>query len=129
VPVKLSVERREYAFAVTAYEGKKMVGRVGVIKWNPPATPHKTFMRVARIDVDESVRRQGVGTKLYERAARVACEARYDVPLASDTDRSPMSESFWRKQVDKGRARRDDTSRAFYVLSCPAPRSLKGTRR
>lgn len=54
--IRLSVERREYAFAVTAYEGKKPVGRIGVIKWNPPATPHKVYMKVARIDVDESVR-------------------------------------------------------------------------
>lgn len=127
--MKLSVERREYAFAVTAYEGKNPVGRIGVIKWNPPATPHKTFMKVARIDVDASVRRQGVGTKLYERAARIACEARYGAPLASDTDRSPMSEGFWRKQTGKGRAQRDETSRSFYMLSCPAPKSLKGTRR
>lgn len=126
--VKLSVERLEYAFAVSAYEGKKRVGRIGVIKWNPPLTPHRTFMKVARIDVDESMRRQGLGTKLYERAARVACEARYGKPLASDTDRSPMSDGFWRKQAAKGRAQRDETSWAFYTLSCPAPRSLKGTR-
>ena len=127
--MKLSVERREYAFAVSAYDGKKRVGRIGVIKWNPPAEPHKTFMRVARIDVDESVRRQGIGTKLYERAAKVACEARYGKPLASDTSRSPLSEGFWRKQERKGRAQRDYISNSFYVLSCPAPRSLKGTRR
>jgi len=127
--VKLSVERREYAFAVTARDGRKPVGRIGVIKWNPPAEPHKVYMKVARIDVDESVRRQGVGTKLYERAARIACESRYGKPLVSDTDRSPMSEGFWRKQVDKGRAVRDETSRSFYVLSCPAPRSLKGAKR
>lgn len=127
--VKLSVERREYAFAVTAKDGGKPVGRIGVIKWNPPDAPHKTYMKVARIDVDESVRRKGVGTKLYERAARVACEGRYGAPLASDTDRSSMSDGFWRKQVSKGRARRDETGRAFYTLSCPAPRSLKGAKR
>ena len=95
----------------------------------------------------------GIGTKLYEAAARVACR-RFRLPLASDTARSSFSEGFWQKQVRKGRAsclatatREDVTSRNWhtiaqrhgikrlgyperkgecwsFILSCPEPKSL-----
>lgn len=84
----------------------------------------------------------GVGTKLYERAARVACSNR--APLASDTRRTRYSEGFWAKQARKGRAmcvtksggKRLNDDFAYtgtwdcgqYALSCPAPRSLKGVK-
>lgn len=47
--------------------------------------------------------RLGIGTKLYERAHSFAC-ARGKL-LRSDDHRSPFSESFWRKQKARGRAR------------------------
>lgn len=91
--------------------------------------------------------RQGVGTKLYERIAAVACR-RFKLPLASDAYRSYDAQAFWQKQVAKRRAiclkpadrdliERDPTSDSSsygrgkcdrYVLKCPAPRSLAGRR-
>lgn len=74
-----------------------------------------------------------VATALYERAAKDAC-SKYKVPLASDVSRSDRAQSFWEKQVAKGRATwkkfeqdADFDNRA--VLSCPAPKSLAGKRR
>jgi len=46
----------------------------------------------------------GLGTKLYERALRAACDVGGQQALVSDKTRSPFSEAFWRKQVRKGRA-------------------------
>lgn len=57
---------------------------------------------VGEIEVAEEARRSGVGTALYEAAVKVACKAGLDV--SSDSFRSPYAESFWRKQVAKGRA-------------------------
>jgi hypothetical protein len=82
----------------------------------------------------------GVGTKLYERAARVAC--RENAPLMSDRYRTQYAEGFWTKQARKGRAtcvvakggKRLNSDFAIsggwscgrYALTCPAPRSLRG---
>lgn len=84
---------------------------------------HDEQVRVAGIKVDYYAQRGAlgfkVGTKLYERAAQIACEST-GKPLASDWRRSSDAEAFWKKQVRKGRARYDaDLER--YVLSCPAP--------
>jgi hypothetical protein len=44
----------------------------------------------------------GVGTRLYERMYRLACDN--NARLVSDATRSRYSEGFWRKQVRKKRA-------------------------
>jgi hypothetical protein len=81
----------------------------------------------------------GVGTKMYEAAARAAC--RMGKPLASDSSRTRFSQGFWLKQVEKGRAycvpgsgkatkltddfdHRGTWPCGTYALACPAPRSL-----
>jgi hypothetical protein len=46
----------------------------------------------------------GLGTRVYERAMRVACDVGGGYAITSDTTRSVFSEAFWRKQVAKGRA-------------------------
>lgn len=46
--------------------------------------------------------RCGIGTKLYEQIAAAMCKQ--GLRLASDTGRSRYAESFWKKQVKKGRA-------------------------
>lgn len=93
--------------------------------------------------------RCGIGTKLYERALKLACK--HDIPLASDFARTEASEGFWSKQVAKGRAvcSRTDISgeklkhvpRGFdtigswtcrrYVMreACPRSMDLSGRRR
>jgi hypothetical protein len=44
----------------------------------------------------------GLGTKLYEAAAREACKR--GSWLAGSPQRSPFSEKFWKRQIQKGRA-------------------------
>lgn len=99
-------------------------------------------------------KKQRIGTRLYEAAARWACE-RTGKPLASDTKRSKYADEFWKKQVQKKRARcalkipREDRRRLreslsvthddssaygrsdcdHYVLKCPAPQTLERSRR
>lgn len=46
--------------------------------------------------------RCGLGTKLYEQAARYACE--HNLLLTSDVARTQYSEGFWTKQLDRRRA-------------------------
>lgn len=57
---------------------------------------------VSSIDLHPRAQRKGLGTKLYEVAAEIACN--YDLPLVSDRLRSRFAEAFWRKQLAKGRA-------------------------
>ena len=57
---------------------------------------------VSRVDVLPGVRRERLGTALYETAAALACtEGR---PLVSDEHRSHFAEAFWLKQKSKYRA-------------------------
>lgn len=58
--------------------------------------------RTAKIEVHESLRRQGIATRLYEDAARLACSR--GAPLRSDSERSAADQAFWAKQERKGRA-------------------------
>jgi hypothetical protein len=91
-------------------------------------------------------KRCGIGTRLYERAARLVCD-RFGQPLMSASERSAFSQGFWEKQIRKGRARcsgpatpptwnyADDDSIEGrgecdrYVLKSCRTRSLRGTRR
>lgn len=57
---------------------------------------------VGIVEVQPGARRHGIGTKLYEGAALVACLQ--GTRLVSDTFRSVFAEAFWRKQAKKGRA-------------------------
>ena len=101
-----------------------------------------TIARVKWVEVEEEFRKQHIGTKLYEAAAKHAC-TRLKVPLRSDDLRSAYSQGFWDKQMRKGRAdclesceANDGCRRSNYVvgrggclvytLRCPAPRSLAG---
>lgn len=136
-PPDPSADYDESAFGVFALSGKKEVGKITV----------RHDGSVGWIEVDRSLQRAGLATQLYERAAREACKR--STPLRSDTERSGYSQSFWEKQVRKGRARCESrTGRpptgensdpgdvifgrggcVSYALSCPAPKSLSGARR
>jgi len=59
-------------------------------------------LHVKLIEVEPSIQRCGIGTQLYEKVAHWT--RRKKVRLLSDTHRSTDSESFWQKQVRKGRA-------------------------
>lgn len=54
------------------------------------------------ISVDDKNQKKGVGTFLYEAAAKDACQLGY--ALKSSDYRSEFSEAFWQKQALKGRA-------------------------
>jgi GNAT superfamily N-acetyltransferase len=84
------------------------------------------------ISVRSDMQRCGVGTKLYERAARLACAD--GLKLQSDTVRSSNAEAFWEKQVRKKRAvclgphpRRSRDCFQYRLKSCPV-RSLRGVK-
>jgi hypothetical protein len=95
------------------------------------------FAQVKGIAVEPNAQRGKLGvkvmTKLYEFAAADVCK-RNGRPLASDTQRAPSSEAFWRKQFRKGRAERYGKREKIdppgywphYVLACPSPKSLSG---
>jgi len=121
-------------------------GELGYIKLS---RVEKTPM-VEHVRVRAELHRSGLGTKLYEAAAKAACEL-FEHPLVSDEKRSAADDGFWQKQVRKGRARcvrklkmsawdRDfappeksifgRSGCAFYQLkACPAPVSLAGRKR
>ena len=109
-------------------------------------TERKSYVQVGHADVIHSARRQGIGTKLYTRAAKIACK-KFGKPLASDDVRSVGAEGFWQKQLRKGRAVCVDSSGAYgydpetgrstkskihkcavVSLSCPAPATLARSR-
>jgi GNAT superfamily N-acetyltransferase len=103
-------------------------GRLG--RWRDGAQ----IVRVHEIAVNKHLRRRGIGTRLYARAATLACR-RFHAPLASNVLRSDDSEAFWQRQVRKGRAEclqwpsgpaQEGKPCAEYILSCPPPRSLAG---
>ena len=83
-------------------------------------------MGIVSADIDENGRysvsaafvkpayqRCGVGTKLYTAAAQWGCERGFR--LRSDTQRSIDSDSFWRKQVSKGRAACVESAAERYI--------------
>ena len=105
--------------------------RVGAISLHKLKRGGRMVWGVMGIHVLASHQRKGVGTKLWERAARAACEK--GAPLASFERIGEMSQPFWDKQIRKGRAsllcKRCGTGKTpVYTLSCPAPRSLKGRK-
>lgn len=108
---------------------------VGYLSAHPTKIGGRKVFAVDNIDVDESVRRQGVATQLYEAAASLACTKRGR--LAS-RDRLPWaySNEFWEKQAAKGRAEvfkaprggvKDRGSIRYVLTTCGE--SLAGVRR
>lgn len=62
----------------------------------------KNFVSVESVLVPQHARRQGVGLRLYQKASEHA--AQRGLSLVSGRARSHFAESFWRTQVDVGRA-------------------------
>jgi hypothetical protein len=130
--------------ARTADQGKKdpPVGALTVY-WSYGGPDDGWAPRVTHVLVSASQQRCGVGTKLYEEAAKLACKE-FKVPLQSDAERSGAADAFWQKQIKKGRARclqktekryADDLTPVIgrsgcyrYVLTCPVPATLSRPR-
>jgi len=128
------------AFVPRQHTGYEQVGWITIRKGDVvggrgrPFEPRTACYQVSGIEVYPAWRRTGVGTALYEEAARLSAES--GVALCSDTVLSDEAAEFWHKQVRKGRAfwevpgppeledRNFDYGR--YVLSFPPPASLEG---
>lgn len=78
-------------------------------------------------DPGTDFRRCGVGARLYEAFAKYACD--HGLVMTSDDTLSSNSKRFWQKQVEKGRAYRNDSG--LYVVSdaCQAARGMNGIRK
>lgn len=108
-----------------AIDGTKRVGCIRIDDTGEGVTPYWSW-------VAPTHQRHGIGTKLYEAAARGSCRS-FRQPLSSDKDLSDGSRGFWEKQLRKGRARclftNDAKQCVHFELACPAPKSLAGARR
>jgi hypothetical protein len=123
---------------------KSLPGEIGFVEIHQYGDGKVTS--ITKIVVRKELHRGGLGTRLYEAAARASC-AEFNQPLSSDYQRTLAAQKFWEKQVRKGRAvcvRKGKTPReernagpdrsilgrggcAVYRLkSCPAPSSLAG---
>ena len=97
--IKIRVTHPKGGFFVRAYSGGKKVGQVAV---------NETLraMQVDRSIVLPEFRGQGLGRRLYRRAAEVAC-AKYDKPLGSnDYQSSPGAKGLWNSEVRAGHVER-----------------------
>lgn len=114
--------------------GSHEVGRLDLVDGR--TRDEGPFMRVKFVQTRGTFQRRKVATRLYEAAAKLACE-RYGLPLASDVTRYAGSEGFWSKQRRLGRAscykpnalRETEDWCMRYILPCPPPKSLEGSRR
>lgn len=93
---------------LAAYQEGKGVGELEL-----RASSRKGYAVVSYVVTEPSARRCGVGTRLYEAAAKWAC--RRDLRLASDNIRSANSECFWRKQKARGRAHCEGRGRGMKI--------------
>jgi GNAT superfamily N-acetyltransferase len=119
----------DYAYSITARDPlRNWVGQIEVDLMYSDGELIQAS--VGLINVDRDLQRCGVGTRLYERAARIACKR--GVKLRSDTSRSNKAEAFWRKQERKGRV---VCEKSYYgsgceyyeIKKCPV-KSLRGAR-
>lgn len=74
------------------------------------------FATISQIQVEPAMARQGIGTSLYAKADEYARAK--GLKLASDVQRAPAAESWWKKQVSAGNAEYSpDMDR--YILNKP----------
>ncbi len=84
-------------WSVTPSAGShKLVGDIIVLE------EKSDLFSVSGVGVAEEYQRCGIGTKLYELAAKYTCNK--NLSLYSDVLLSKFSHAFWTKQVKKGRA-------------------------
>ena len=132
-PVETRPRAGAIAVRIEARAGRVVAGAI---------TVDTRSMAVSFIETARPFQRQGIGTRLYEKAAALTC-AQFKRPLRSDYERTKNSDTFWQKQVAKGRAtceqaiERDDADDwahegrsgcERYKLTCPAPADLSGRR-
>lgn len=106
-------------FTTTGFYGEQPAGALTLrLTTRPVGDEYEKVAMVTGVGVKADFRRKGVATKMYEAAARWAAEE--GVHLLSDTTRTEMSESFWKKQTEKKRADPvslfDDNNTYYYRL-------------
>jgi hypothetical protein len=62
-----------------------------------------SYRIIANVDVRPEGQRKGIGTTMYELVFDMTCK--HKLQMASSSQRSVFGESFWKKQIKKGRAR------------------------
>lgn len=138
---RLKSPNEEAARGFEISEGGKQVGYVTLKNDLGPT--------IGFIGVNSWQRRRGLGTKLYEAAAKEACRW-LQMPLHSDVERTAAAQAFWEKQERKGRASCEKPVPASmgklaktipasdsvmgrggcwrYKLTCPPPATLERAR-
>lgn len=94
--------------------------RVGFLTMHLETTGYGPLWVIDEVDVLQRERRRGVGTRLYEAAAREA--EGNGGRLASDTAITEAAQGFWAKQLRLGRAKR---AGRYFVIVEPGVRDLK----
>lgn len=97
-PLKMDCKSDKYGVTCRARTSGGTVGQIHLSR----IRDHDDLLEVRFIQIEKSSRRCGIGTKLYEEAARLAAEQ--GKRMASDTSRTRATQRFWEKQVEKGRA-------------------------
>lgn len=125
-----------WAVTVSVHDGDQLVGELSATS-SPKAGRDPARLEVRTVFVEEAYQRCGIATRMYELAARQACDT--DAVLASDNIRSDAAHNFWLKQVKNKRAWCVSKGKPYYDLnkggceyyalkSCPVE-SLRGSRR
>jgi GNAT superfamily N-acetyltransferase len=105
------------AFRFDAYCDAYVCGTITVVR-TPKPVGGRVSWNVRSIYVDGDRRRQRIGTRLYEAAAREACRRRGQlVSVAGNRDPGAHSHDFWAKQARRGVA--TVTRTGSYALPCP----------
>lgn len=124
-------EARPGRIEIFALAGKRVLGGIGAtVRRRDGREPAR--LQVDMVEVNPKDQRCGIGTRLYEEAAKHACTRK--LVLASDVNRTGASQGFWAKQAAKKRAKcfeRNDHMPGgclYYVLKPCAVTSLAGAR-
>lgn len=116
--------------ASIAFEAQVDGKRVGSIYLDRRTRDGQKVMKVRNVEVDRAHQRKGIATKLYQAAARAACDE--GRPLVSDERTTGAhSNDFWLKQAYKGRAIMDGCKdgKPVFVLRCFAADDLSGVKK
>jgi len=98
VKIKKHWDRIVSGYDIDIFYGDKFIGgaELSVFRGN-------AVVKLIEINEDDTPRRCGVGTRIYQKLYALACK--HGAHLSSDIVRSAHSEGFWKKQVAKGRAK------------------------
>lgn len=97
--LKYEIESISRGIVITAFSSNVPVGYAVAQR---KTLRGRKLLIVGFIEVTKKLRHCGIGTSLYKQLATEACNRKSY--LASDENRSWLSDKFWQKQVTNGRA-------------------------